>query len=363
MPKVSIGIALSGGIDSAVAAVLLLEAGYRVRGFFMELPLPDAAANLSQAEAMAAALGIPLSLLDLRSDFNKLVIHYFTGSYRSGLTPNPCIYCNQQIKFGLLAQAMLQSGMNCIATGHYARINRTARGPRLKRGADPVKDQSYFLARLGREQLAQAVLPLGEWHKSEVRLLAQKKGLPLPKSDSQDVCFLKQGLASFLTDQGFAATPGEIVDANGKKLGLHQGIGHYTIGQRRGLGLPDASPWYVQAINAEKNQLIVGKEHSLWRQTCPVHSLRWTLEAAPSSWQGVIQLRSQHQGALGELHMTGPDTAEISFAEAQRAIAPGQFAVFYQGDTVQGSAIIGTPPASRRLNQHNALRTTAVPAT
>lgn len=329
----------------------------------MELPLPDAAANLRQAEAMAAALDIPLSLLDLRSDFNKLVIHYFTSSYRSGLTPNPCIYCNQQIKFGLLAQAMLKSGMNCIATGHYARISHTACGPRLMRGADPIKDQSYFLARLSREQLDRVVLPLGERHKSEVRLLAQQKGLPLPRGESQDVCFLKQGLASFLTDQGFAAVPGEIVDANGKKLGLHQGIGHYTVGQRRGLGLPDASPWYVQSIDAEKNLVIVGKEKDLWQQVCRVHSLRWALEVAPSSWQAIIQLRSQHQGAPGELRMTGPGTAEISFAEAQRAITPGQFAVFYQDDTVMGSAVIGTPPVPGVQDKHNASRTTAVSAT
>ncbi len=341
MPQPTVAIALSGGMDSAVAASLLLEAGYRVTAYYMELPLTDEAEKAGQAEAIAEALGIPLERVDLRQGFRRQVIQYFTASYRQGLTPNPCMRCNQHIKFGLLAQAMRQSGAKAIATGHYARLIDQGGGPMLARGADPAKDQSYFLARLSQQQLQGVLLPLGNWHKNEVRLRAHALGLPLPKGESQDVCFLDQGLSAFLSAQGFSALSGDIVTTKGERLGSHQGIWRYTIGQRRGLGLPDSSPWYVAAIDSAKNQLIVAKHDELFKAICPVHNLCWIAGEPELPWHGTFQLRSQHRGAGGRLEMTGPDAGIIHFDQPQRAITPGQFAVFYQDDLVWGSAIIG----------------------
>lgn len=336
----AVAIALSGGMDSAVAATLLLEAGYSVIAYYMELPLGGETDKARQAGAMAANLGIPLKRIDLRQDFSNLIIRYFTESYRQGLTPNPCMRCNQHLKFGLLAQAMRQSGAEIIATGHYCRLVAHASGPILARGADPRKDQSYFLARLTQQQLQGVVFPLGEWRKSEVRLRARALGLPLPEGESQDVCFLDQRLSAFLSAQGFSAAAGDIVNSKGEKLGTHQGIWRYTIGQRRGLGLPDSSPWYVAAIDSVKNQLIVAKEEELLEKTCAVEALHWLTGPPELPWRGTVQLRSQHRGAAGELQQNGPDSALIHFDRPQRAITPGQFAVFYQDDLLLGSALI-----------------------
>ena len=343
MPKTTVAIALSGGMDSAVAAALLLEAGYALKAFFMDLPLENAAENAEQAAAMAEALSIPFERIDLRQAFHTRVIRYFTDSYRQGRTPNPCMICNQHIKFGLLAQAMRQAGAEAIATGHYARIVETDSGPFLARGLDPLKDQSYFLARLGQRQLHKVLLPLGSWRKKEVRVRARALGLPLPPGESQDVCFLPKGLSAFFDEQGLGATAGAIVSENGRRLGSHRGIWHYTIGQRRGLALPDGSPWYVTALDGEANQVVVGKKEALLQSACTVQALHWC--AAPPSlpWRGLVQLRSQHQGAFGELSLNGSDSAYIRFDSPQRAITPGQFAVFYQDDQVLGSAVIAAP--------------------
>lgn len=347
MSGTAVAIALSGGVDSAVAAALLLEAGHRVRAFFMELPLDGAQDKARQAAAMAEALSIPFERVDLRQTFHTHVIRYFIDSYRQGRTPNPCMLCNRQIKFGLLAQAMRQAGAEAIATGHYARIVDTAGGPAPARGLDPRKDQSYFLARLRREQLHRLLLPLGDWHKNKVRAHAQALGLPLPPGESQDVCFLPRGLTAFFDEQGLADTPGAIVDTAGIRLGTHRGIRHYTIGQRRGLGLPDSSPWYVTALDAGSNQVVVGKKEALLQHTCTVADLHWCAEPPPLPWQGLIQLRSRHQGAPGELCMEEADRAHIHFHQPQRAITPGQFAVFYQDERVLGSAVImATHPAN-----------------
>ena len=345
MPVHHVAIALSGGMDSAVAAALLLEKGYDLRAYYMQLPLPDAAEKASQAEAVARALAIPLARLDLRRDFDSRVVQYFTSTYRRGFTPNPCMLCNQVIKFGLLAEAMRQRGAEAIATGHYARINETPSGPRLARGTDSGKDQSYFLARLRQEQLQQVIFPLASWCKSAVRERVRSLGLPISAGESQDVCFLEQGLAAFLASQGFTDSEGAIISTEGKKLGMHQGIWRYTIGQRRGLALPDHTPWYVTAIDAEKNQLIVGKKTDLFQESCMVHALQWSGPPPALPWRGLVQLRSQHRGADAELALCGPDTGMIRFASPQRAITPGQFAVFYDHDMVLGSAVIGATSA------------------
>ena len=339
---VKVGVALSGGMDSTMCAQLLLEEGYLVRGYHMLLPLSGMEEVAAQAGDMARSLGIPLDFIDLREDFSLRIITSFTASYRRGLTPNPCMLCNRQIKFGLLAQTMLDDGADFVATGHYARIERTAQGTRLLRGLDAAKDQSYFLARLSQEQLDRMRLPLGEWQKSALRAKGEALGLPLPAGESQDVCFLANGLASFLAGQGFQDAPGEMVDAEGRVLGQHRGVFRYTVGQRRGLNLPDATPWYVCGIDAAQNRLILGKEADLWQSECTVQGLHWLGEALKpeKTWRGLVQIRSRHQAAQAELHRTGPDEGRLCFSAPQRAITPGQFAVFYENDAVLGSAVI-----------------------
>ena len=346
--KTTVGMALSGGVDSATAAFLLQKNGYAVEAFFMELPLPTSSLAYEQATKIAATLRIPLHRLDLREAFTANVIDYFSRSYQMGLTPNPCVFCNHHIKFGLLAKEMQHLGMQYMATGHYARLEQGINGPILKRGLDALKDQSYFLARVQPSQLQQVFFPLGSFTKKEVRLLAQKQGIPFPEEESQDICFLQNGLTAFFAEKGLANQGGDIVTNTGELLGRHTGIWHYTIGQRRGLGLPDATPWYVLRIDGKENRLVVGKEEELLLDEYPVHSLRWVLGDTPPSWQGTIQLRSQHKGVQGKFCLLDEGEGTLTFASPQRAVTPGQFAVFYQEDLVVGSAILGV--AKNTLN-------------
>jgi len=208
------------------------------------------------------------------------------------------------------------------------------------RGVDRLKDQSYFLARLASTQLQDLVLPLGGWTKHQVYQQAQGLGLQFQGEESQDVCFLSQDLPSFLAGQGLQETTGPIVSMEGTLLGEHRGIWHYTIGQRRGLGLPDATPWYVVAIDATNNRIIVGKNSALLQQACAIHALQWSYEPPPLPWRGLVQLRSHHTPAAARVELTGPDCGRITFDTPQRAITPGQFAVFYARDQVLGSAVI-----------------------
>ncbi|WP_417910843.1 tRNA 2-thiouridine(34) synthase MnmA [Candidatus Electronema sp. PJ] len=334
----NIGIALSGGVDSTTAAALLLEQGFAVQGFFMLL-LPDSEKQVGKVQHIADRLGIPLHLIDLRAQFQQQIIASFVAAYCQGLTPNPCILCNQLIKFGLLFEAMASQGIEAMATGHYARVE----GSKLYRGLDPKKDQSYFLCRLTAEQLSRLILPLGTWRKQDVFARAQAIGFSHfnEGGESQDVCFLaQQDLATFLVNQGLAARSGEIITEQGKVLGAHQGSWKYTVGQRRGLGLPDVTPWYVIGLDAINNQVIVGKNEELFRQELLLVDVQWQIEP-PKQWQGRVQLRSRHQAAEAwvmpdEKH----DCWKVCFAEPQRAVTPGQFAVFYEGEQVLGSGVI-----------------------
>ena len=342
MAALTVGVAMSGGIDSTMAASLLLEAGHRIHGFHMLLPLPAADLQYQRAQQVADQLSIPLTLVDLRRPFTEQVIAYFTGSYRSGRTPNPCILCNATIKFGLLAQAMLQQGMDHIATGHYARVTVHQNRPFLSRGTDSSKDQSYFLARLAPGQLHTALFPLGDWTKAQVYARTTGMGLPFDDQESQDVCFLTHGLSVFLADHGIDEQVGPVVTMDGRQIGEHRGIWHYTIGQRRGLGLPDATPWYVVRLDGPGNRVVVGKQENLFACRCTLYSLHWTYEPPSLPWRGLVQLRSRHAPALAELTTSGFGTWRLDFAHPQRAITPGQFAVLYEDERVLGSAVIGT---------------------
>ena len=345
----SIGIAMSGGVDSTVAALLLREQGHRIHGFFMQLPLPQHEAVGQRAQSLAGLLDIPLQCVDMRQIFTRNIISYFVDSYQQGETPNPCICCNQQIKFGLLADYMMEQGMERIATGHYARTVLSGAHPCIARAADLQKDQSYFLARLQPAQIERILFPLGGWTKTQVYAKAESMGLHFSGEESQDICFLKSSLTSFFVQHNVPPREGIIATADGTVLGTHRGCWNYTIGQRRGLGLPDATPWYVIALDGTNNRVIVGKKDELMRQACSLRSLQWVREAPELPWRGLVQLRSRHTPVQSVLTSSQQGVFQLQFDTPQRAITPGQFAVFYQDDLVIGSAII-------EQNQHLAPR-------
>ena len=340
MAPLKVGVAMSGGVDSTMAASLLQEQGHEVHGFFMLLPLADLDHQVLRAQEAADRLSIPLTCIDLRQPFNERVIAYFCTSYRQGLTPNPCILCNRTIKFGLLADAMLAHGMERIATGHYVRLEHHHDRLWVARGVDPSKDQSYFLARLAARQLDHLLFPLGGWTKEQVYARADGLGFRFEGQESQDVCFLAAGLPAFLAQQSIGEHTGPVVTADGRRLGTHRGVWHYTVGQRRGLGLPDATPWYVLRLDGPGNTVIVGKHEELFADRCTLHDLSWSHQPPPLPWRGLVQLRSRHVPATAELTRTGSDRWRLLFDGAQRAITPGQFAVFYEDDRILGSAVI-----------------------
>jgi len=342
----TIGVAMSGGVDSTVTAGLLLEQGYPVHGFFMLLPLPELEQQVSKVRLVAERLQIPLHLVDLRDRFKQSIISYFVDSYRQGVTPNPCVVCNRIIKCGQLLQEMTAQGMDKMATGHYARIVRENGRPVLHRPVDPAKDQSYFLCRLSAEQLDRLILPLGDWDKAAVFQRARQMGFShFDGQESQDVCFLSgQDLATFLENQDVKSSPGEITTRDSRILGSHRGIWKYTVGQRRGLGLPDTTPWYVIGLDAAKNRVIVGKNEDLFLRDLQLRDVQWAIQP-PERWSGRVQLRSRHRAAEAQILPTNTANRQVHFEEPQRAITPGQFAVFYQDNRVVGSGIIDTPPS------------------
>ncbi|MCI5120838.1 MAG: tRNA 2-thiouridine(34) synthase MnmA [Candidatus Electrothrix sp. AUS4] len=337
----TVGVAMSGGVDSTVVAATLLEQGFSVRGFFMKLPLPGLDKQIEKVQLVADRLGIPLHFVEMGEMFNKRIINYFCTEYRLGRTPNPCVVCNQEIKFGLLIQAMRAQGVDRIATGHYAGICQINGRFFLRRGDDPKKDQSYFLCRLSSQQLQQVFFPLAEQCKTDIFRRAQDLGFTqFSGEESQDVCFMAQhDLTSFLLEQGLSSEQGEIVSTEGEVLGTHQGIWKYTVGQRRGLGIPDATPWYVVGLDAEKNQVLVGKNEELFHRELRLSRMQWQLDE-PRSWQGKVQLRSRHRAAPAEVLPETDGNWRVCFDEPQRAVTPGQFAVLYQDDMVVGSGII-----------------------
>ena len=343
MQKQHIGIAMSGGVDSTVAAILLQE-HYQVHGFFMTLAQPDLAAQQQRAAAIAKRLDIELHFVDLGKDFNVKVLQYCATTYYHGQTPNPCMVCNQTIKFGLLQERILAAGMTAMATGHYARISKDHQGFHLHQGDDPSKDQSYFLARLNQHQLSHLIFPLGERRKTEVFALAAAHGFDdFAGSESQDVCFLADGDMATYLDQHFPkpSQPGAMVSTAGLPLGQHRGLHHYTIGQRRGLGIPDATPWYVVAIDIATNRLILGKAAELFQHQVQVNDLHWLGAGRPDTERSyTVRLRSTHRGSLATIAQAAGGVATLSFAEAQRAITPGQYAVIYDGSELLGSAVI-----------------------
>ncbi len=334
---------MSGGVDSTACALMLKEK-YEVKGFFMRLAQPDFVEQKERVEIIADKLGIELEIIDLREDFDQVVLDYFSGSYFKGLTPNPCVKCNKEIKFGLFLDAILRRGMSKMATGHYARISEENNIFHLMAGLDPKKDQSYFLARLNQQQLGSVLFPLGDKEKDSIYTYVEDKGFTdFRGQESQDVCFLeKNQIGSFLdTRNNQTASKGAIVTTDGKVLGEHTGLFHYTIGQRKGLGISHPEPLYVIGLDATNNTVLVGTNDELFSKTIQVKELHWLSGTQPDLDQPYnVRIRYSHRGSPAQLKLQQNNCGTFTFTEAQRAITPGQFAVVYNNTELLGSGII-----------------------
>ena len=301
-------------------------------------------AGVKAGEAMGRRLGIQVTTVDISAPFRQRVVDYFADTYARGRTPNPCMVCNQKIKFGLILETALEMGAASLATGHYARCTADTQGRyRLYRGIDPEKDQSYFLARLDQRALSRSVFPLGAMTKVQVRDLAARQGLsPVFSGESQDVCFIpRDGYGAFLNGRkGVASQPGRIVNSRGDVLGRHRGLHFYTVGQRRGLDCPASEPYYVVRLEPDQNRLVVGFRQDLMSGGCRIDHVRWTGRPLEAPVEVAIQIRYRSPARAALLTPTGNGRATVRFKETMEAVTPGQGAVFYRGDEVLGSGWI-----------------------
>jgi tRNA-uridine 2-sulfurtransferase len=347
-------VAMSGGVDSSVAAALLAEQGQDVIGLSMQLydqrgtetfgtccTLDD----LYDARRVAEAIGIPHYILNFERQFQETVISNFVREYAAGRTPLPCAHCNSDLKFATLLDRARGFGAEQVATGHYARVEQAADGRwLLRRSADPDKDQSYFLFSLTQDQLARASFPVGALTKAEVRGQARRLGLTVAdKPDSQEICFVPDGdYASFVARKSPAvARAGAIVDRQGEVLATHEGVHRFTVGQRKGLGVSSGSPLYVLKIEAESGQVTVGPRASLDRATLTASRVNWVATDAPLAWRpAAAQIRHRHRAAPGRVRALEAGRAEFVFETPQPAVTPGQAVVFYDGDLVVGGGWI-----------------------
>jgi tRNA-specific 2-thiouridylase len=347
MSRERVAVALSGGVDSAVAALLLGEAGYEVAGIHMRLwDSLHHEGQARQTQSICDILNIPLHVLDLREEFEHHVVDYFCREYQQGRTPNPCTACNEHIKFGLLMDRALSLGADYLATGHYARVEHLGDAYRLLKATDIQKDQSYFLYTLSQGRIKRLLFPLGSYTKGEVQQIAKRNGLPVAAKSSQDICFLSQGDYRSFLSQRLLPVPGEIVDAGGRILGHHEGIAFYTIGQRRGLGLASGKPLYVIVIEPENDRIVLGENEDLYSRRIVAKKVTWVSPNPPGDPIAVtakIRYRSNEAAAIvSPTHHCeqGEAIAHIWFRQPQRAISPGQAVVFYEGDEVLGGGII-----------------------
>jgi len=338
------GVALSGGVDSAVAAALLKEAGHRITGYHM-IVLPGEAHSTPASEdanRIANHLNIELKVIDLREEFKESIISYFNESYKRGLTPNPCVVCNDVIKFGVLLEEILSQGEEAIATGHYARIVRDERQRYyLGRARSDKKDQAYFLSRIKREKLPLIHFPNGELSKEEVRGKAERLGIPVHgKKDSQEICFIPDDdYRAFLLNCGIEGSEGAIVDTQGEERARHKGLTQYTIGQRKGLGLQTGERLYVKDLDFSSNRLIVGGHDELYSDGLVVYDLNWYIDPE-SSFDCMCKIRSSMRAIPARVEFLENGRAVISFPERAWAVTPGQLAVLYDEEVVLGSGFI-----------------------
>jgi tRNA-uridine 2-sulfurtransferase len=355
--KQRVVVAMSGGVDSSTTAWFLKEKGYEVIGATMCIGMMDKTqggparccglGDIEDARRVALQLEIPFYVFHLREEFEKEVIQYFCEEYIKGRTPNPCILCNERMKFGSFLKMALELEADFIATGHYARLDFDERIGRtlLKKGVDRRKDQSYVLFSLTQDQLRHTLFPLGEHRKEEVRKKALQLGLRVhDKPESQEVCFIQESsYHSFLSERlKESIEPGPIVDREGNVLGKHKGIPFYTIGQRRGLRLAKGKPLYVIGIDREKNGIVVGGEEEVYGDTFIVDSVNWIVpqKMISSSHNTQVKIRYNHPGSEASISPKGEGELEVKFKSPQKAITPGQAAVFYDGETVLGGGWI-----------------------
>ena len=347
--KSCIAVALSGGIDSLVAAYLLKEKGWPVFGVhfitgFENNDDPKFPSSQELVSTLAHQLCIPVHIIDCREAFKTHVVDYFTRTYMAGQTPNPCMACNPFIKFGALLNAALSMGAKGLATGHYAKVSKDATGRhRLYKGEDETKEQSYFLARLNQRQLSRAQFPLANMTKSEVKALAAEKGImPVSRRESQDICFVKENsYGEFLTRHAnFKPLPGIIEDSRGNPLGKHGGLHNFTVGQRRGIDCPGPAAYYVLKIDPLRNRLVIGFKDELQASRCRVKQINWISPRNGTAVHVHTRIRYRHIATPSSIVPTGEDSVVVDFDTPQAAITPGQAAVFYQGNEVLGGGWI-----------------------
>ncbi|MEW6161723.1 MAG: tRNA 2-thiouridine(34) synthase MnmA [Nitrospirota bacterium] len=354
MPKVLVG--MSGGVDSSVAAYLLKEKGYEVEGLSLILWEERSRTDfktccslqaIKEASRTARHIGVPHNMMDVRDDFIKKVTEPFVNAYTAGSTPNPCILCNRFIKFPFLIRDAEKRGAEYVATGHYARIER--QGSRetsvfLKKGIDPKKDQSYVLYILRQEELKKLILPLGYYRKDEVREIAKGLNLPATKrSESQEVCFIEnRNYFKFIEKLSpLAGKPGPIIDMTGRVIGTHKGIHTYTVGQRKRIGISSKEPFYVVKIDTIRNTVYVGTQEAVKKREFFVEDLNWILLPPSEKFKASVKVRSMMKDEPATISLLG-DKVSVVYDKPQWAPAPGQSAVFYDGDTIIGGGVIKT---------------------
>lgn len=348
-------IAMSGGVDSSVAAYLCVKDGYDCMGVTMKLYANEdiglsrehtccSLSDTEDARSVAVRLGIPYYVFNFSGDFADKVIRKFIATYEAGATPNPCIDCNRYLKFGKLFQRMRELGCDYVATGHYARIRKEGDRYLLLKGLDGTKDQSYVLYGMTQEELAHTLFPLGEYRKSETRKIAEENGfLNAKKHDSQDICFVPDGdYGKFIENYtGRSFPPGNFVDGEGRILGRHKGIQRYTVGQRKGLGLALPEPLYVRELRPRDNTVVLGRNEELFSRSLDAGEMNWIAwETPPKEFRAKAKVRYRHPEQWATVTPTGPDTLRLEFDEPQRAITAGQAVVLYDGDTMLGGGTI-----------------------